>query len=492
MTSPLPAGKGRPPGPLAGAGPRMRAGHHVLVARAQTISPGVGSTGTRMSVTRLRAGAGSGRGGVSAGGRGGGSEGVGFSSGDDEAPRRAAAAAAARARGVGTDAGGRGGCALPLGPPSAGAGRVRRRRWRLFAAGGAGEVVIGRECALSFSLSFNGAVCSATRRRVDLPCARTQGMGRAGARARARELRTASVWCSASSLSVNGRTSALSLSDGGESGLLLLPVVRCSRGRCVVGRRSEGLCRRRPTQSAADPAHALFPSFLSLPALRGASTTHNKGSNSTPPPTLQPTATMASTPPPPPPPSSSSSSSPSSPSSPLASLPAPVWGPALSIAALVLANALALLLNPGLFRACCRFRRRHAADTQSDPEAQQRRARRPSPPLSPSAAAPIPPRRCRCAPLPFFASNVDREGRRKSSLPLPPLPSELWGFDVLSPLDPLSSWLSPRSVRERVAAAVGAAGASEAWRPATWVLLPLHVFTFLYFVAYVLAETLWS
>jgi len=257
---------------------------------------------------------------------------------------------------------------------------------------------------------------------------------------------------------------------------------------CRCGRRGGGFEQSQFAAGDADDvkrrrraiAHALFLSPL-FPW--GAST---RAATERPRPQL--TAIMESTPPPPPQPSSSSSSSPSS----LASLPAPVWGPALSITALFLANALALLLNPGLLRACCRFRRRPAADTQSDPEAQQQRARPPSPPPSPSAAAPIPPRRCRCAPLPFFASNVDREGRRKSPRPLPPLPSELWGFDVLSPLDPLSSWLSPRSVRERVAAASGAAGATTAWRPATWVLLPLHVFTFLYFVAYVLAETLWS
>ena len=173
----------------------------------------------------------------------------------------------------------------------------------------------------------------------------------------------------------------------------------------------------------------------------------------------------------------------------LAARPAPVWGPAVSIAALVAANLLALLLNPGLFRSCFRSSK-HDATAADD--------------LSPaSASAPPPPpgrppRRVRCAPVPSFASNLNEEAARRARAceRAPPLPREFWGFDVLSPRDPLSSYLAPRSVRPTaVAAALPVQSAGEAppppWSPATWVLLPLFILVFGYFVAYVLLETLW-
>jgi hypothetical protein len=203
------------------------------------------------------------------------------------------------------------------------------------------------------------------------------------------------------------------------------------------------------------------------------------------PPQLMPSPPLTPPPPTSPPPTSSPS---------FASLPAPVWGPTIAIAALVLANLLALLLNPGLVLRSCR---------DSD-RAEEAKEAGPPTPLPSASPPPPPPRRCRLAPVPFFASNVDAEeprpgGRRQRA----PLPRELWGFDVLSPLDPLSSYLMPSSVRPGAAEASaggqpppprhgGALGGEDSWRPAVAVLLPLHVFTFLYFVAYVLAEVLWS
>lgn len=175
----------------------------------------------------------------------------------------------------------------------------------------------------------------------------------------------------------------------------------------------------------------------------------------------------------------------SSPAESFASQDARVWGPAVSIVALVAANLVALLLNPGLFRSCC-FRRapRKGADLAPAPA--------PPPPARP-------PKRTRCWPIPFFASNLNEDAARRArpvhpDLPRPahPLPREFWGFDVLSPRDPLSSYLQPRSVRP-----TGAALPQDAieepppWSPATWVLLPLFLLVFGYFVAYVLLETLW-
>lgn len=91
---------------------------------------------------------------------------------------------------------------------------------------------------------------------------------------------------------------------------------------------------------------------------------------------------------------------------------------------------------------------------------------------------------------------MNEEAAERARCRTPPLPREFWGFDVLSPLDPLSSWLSPRSVRGHPHAAgpdvEAAAAAADAWAPATWLLLPLYTLVSVYFVVYVLLETLWS
>lgn len=188
----------------------------------------------------------------------------------------------------------------------------------------------------------------------------------------------------------------------------------------------------------------------------------------------------------------------------IAATPAPVWGPAISIASLVVANVVALLLNPGLFRSsrCCGGGQRARPSSSSSPDAT-------------TAAVPTP-RRCRCFPLPFFASNVSARAAAKQAgaaaagagsaaaadeaeRPPAPLPRELWGFDVLSPRHALSSWLAPSSSSSIGGSSSnnsnggsGSGADDDGWSPALWVLLPLHALTFAYFVMYVLLENLWS
>ena len=177
----------------------------------------------------------------------------------------------------------------------------------------------------------------------------------------------------------------------------------------------------------------------------------------------------------------------------VAATPAPVVGPAVSIASLVLANVIALLLNPGLFHSRCVGAgpgRARPSNDGSPPTAETPDA----------AAATLPtPRRCRCCPAPFFASNVCARAAAKQAgaaaagdgeRPHAPLPRELWGFDVLSPRHALSSWLAPSSSGGTACVDVGGGGGD--WRPALWVLLPLHALTLAYFATYVLMETLWS